>query len=136
MPLGLNLRICSDFGLGGISGVSSDVTLTSWTIDGTEVVGGPATIDLANTYDGTALSELTVVITPQNGGATVGTVSLVPDPLSVSADSVMSFVITAEDGVTTEDYEVTLHVLASRYRRPDGTSSYLRPDGVSYYLRP
>jgi hypothetical protein len=91
----------------------TDVTLDSWTIDGIENVDGPATLNFDNSYNGTALTALAVVVTPHNPAATVGTISLTPDPLTVGVDSMMAFVVTAEDGVTTGGYEVMLHVLTA-----------------------
>ena len=83
--------------------LSNDTTLSTFTINGDAVVDG-GTKNLAN-----GTTSVTVVATPTHPSATVGTIT--GDTGLATGDNLLSFTVTAEDGVTTRDYTLNLHVL-------------------------
>jgi hypothetical protein len=101
--------------LGGGSGLSDDTSLSVFTIAGqtpTLVSPGVYTVDLANSYFEYADADILDVstITATHPGATVGHPLFVPDNLGVG-DNEVTFTVTAEDGVTVQNYTLTIHVL-------------------------
>ncbi len=91
--------------------LSNDTSLSVWTVEGQNVTDG-GTLNLANSYDGDVIGDLTIVVTPTNGGATVGAKTLTPSTMAVG-NNVLAFNVTAPDGVTTRNYSTTLNVAAS-----------------------
>ncbi len=88
--------------------LSNDTSLSVWTVEGQNVTDG-GTLNLANSYDGDVIGDLTIVVTPTNGGATVGTKTLTPSTMAVG-NNVLAFNVTSPDGVTTRHYSATLNV--------------------------
>lgn len=87
------------------AGLSNDTSLSTFTVDGNNATDG-GTVNLAN-----GTTSVTVVATPTNGGATVGTIT--GDTGLSTGNNLLEFDVTAEDGVTTNHYNATLHVLTA-----------------------
>ncbi len=88
--------------------LSNDTSLSVFTVEGQNVVDG-GSLALDDTYIGDVIGDLTIVATPTNGGATVGTKTVTPSTMIVGANT-LAFNVTAADGVTTHHYTVTLNV--------------------------
>lgn len=98
-------------GNGGGGALSNDTSLSVFTIEA-QAAADEGTLNLANSYVGVDVNGLTIVATPTHAGASVGAITLDPATL-VEGDNVLEFDVTAEDGVTVQHYNVTLHVLTA-----------------------
>lgn len=106
MAIGIRIGL-SKFQVARISNaspaLSSDTSLSTFTIDGTPAMDG----GVQNFANDT--TSVTVVATPTHPSAIVGTIS--GDNSLATGDNALTFNVTAEDGVTVQTYDVTLHVL-------------------------
>lgn len=118
--------------------LSGDTSLSVFTINGFSATDG-GTTDLPNSTEGDEITDLTIVTTPTDSNATVGTKTLTPTALVSGSGNLLEFDVTAEN-LAVQHYNVTLNVAAApsifTYLRPGGVDSYFRPDGVSIYLQP
>lgn len=101
-----------DIASGGGGDLLSDTSLAVWTIDGQPAVDN-GTVNLGNEFIGADVNTMdaATVATPTHPAATVETFTILPDPLTAGSNA-LSFVVRAEDGVTTREYNVTLEVAA------------------------
>jgi len=101
--------------LGGGSGPLNDTSLSAFTIVGqtpTLVSPGYYTVDVDNSRSENSILDILdgSTITPTNPAATVSDFALDPDP-TVEGNNEFTFIVTAEDGVTVQNYTLTIHVL-------------------------
>ena len=81
---------------------NNDVTLSTFTIDGSNVSNGDTV------YKDFGTSFVTVVATPTDSNASVGTITGNSD--LVTGDNYLTFDVTAQDGTTHQQYNVTINV--------------------------
>ena len=130
-------------GGGEPGGLSDDTSLSAFVIAGqtpTLVSPGVYAVDLDNSrFENSVLDILDILtITPTNPAATVSDFALDPDP-TVEGNNAFTFIVTAEDGVTVQNYTLTIHVLtagvAEIYRvtcSGTGTSVWTGGGSISY----
>ena len=115
MPLPNSISLGSPATLARATGgaLSNDTSLSAYTIEA-QTATDEGTITLANSYSqgGVSVGDLTIVATPTHAGASVGTMNLTPSTLVVG-DNLLEFDVTAEDGVTVQHYNTTIHVLSA-----------------------